>query len=128
MGKEKILIIDDDPDMVEALKIILETGGYSVITAYEGSEGLRKAKEENPDLIILDFILPKENGDVICKKIKEDENLSKIPVIILTAMAEKMNIKFFDKTPEVKLPADEYIDKPIQPKDLLEKIEKILRK
>lgn len=128
MGREKILIVDDDSDMVEALKIILEAGGYSVITASDGEEGLRRIRGEKPDLIILDLILPKESGDVVCRRIKEDKDFAKIPVIILTAMAEKMNIKFFDQKPELKLPADEYIDKPIQPKDLLEKIEKILRR
>lgn len=127
MSKKKILIVDDDPDMVEALKIILETNSYSVIIAQDGEEGFRKIKSECPDLIILDLIMPKVGGDMVCKKIKEDKECAHLPVIILTAMAEKMNIKFFDKIPEISTSPDEYLDKPIQPRDLLEKIEKLLK-
>lgn len=122
----KILVIDDDPDLVEALKIILETGSYRVISAFDGEEGLRRAKEENPDLIILDLLLPKEDGDVLCRELKADPRYANVPILVLTAVAEKMSSKLFPKHRIRSLPADDYVDKPVQPQDLLGRVERLL--
>ncbi len=124
--KAKILVIDDDPDLVEALKIILETGSYRVISAFDGEEGLRKVKEENPDLIILDLLLPKEDGDVLCRELKADPRYANVPILVLTAVAEKMSSKLFPKHRIRSLPADDYVDKPVQPQDLLGRVDRLL--
>ena len=121
-----ILVIDDDPDLVEALKITLETGSYRVISAFDGEEGLRRVKEENPDLIILDLLLPKEDGDVLCRELKADPRYANVPILVLTAVAEKMSSKLFPKHRIRSLPADDYVDKPVQPQDLLGRVERLL--
>ncbi len=122
----KILVIDDDPDLVEALKITLETRSYRVVSAFDGKEGLRKVKEENPDLIILDLLLPKKDGDVLCRQLKGNSQYADIPILILTAVAEKVDVKVFPKHKISSLPADDYVHKPIQPKDLLDRVKKLL--
>ncbi len=122
----KILVIDDDPDLVEALKIILKTGSYRVISAFNGEKGLKKVRQENPDLIILDLLLPKGNGDVICRELKGDPRYADIPILVLTAVAEKVNTKLFPEHKISSLPADDYVAKPIQPQDLLDRVKKLL--
>lgn len=122
----KILVIDDDPDLVEALRIILETGSYRVISAFDGEEGLKRVKEENPDLIILDLLLPKEDGDVLCRELKADPRYTNVPILVLTAVAEKVSSKLFPEHRIRSLPADDYVDKPIQPHDLLGRVRKLL--
>lgn len=122
----RILIIDDDPDLVQALKIILETGSYRVISASDGEEGLRKVKEENPDLVILDLLLPKVDGDVLCRELKADSQYVHIPILILTALAEKANLKLFPTGKAGPLLADDYVDKPVQPEDLLDRVKRLL--
>jgi len=124
----KILVVDDDPDLVEALKIILETASYRVISAFDGEEGLRRVKEENPDLIILDLLLPKEDGDVLCRELKADPRYANVPILVLTAVAEKMSSKLFPKHRIKSLPADDYVDKPVQPQDLLGRVDRLLAK
>ena len=122
----KILVIDDDPDLVETLKIILETRSYRILSAFDGEEGLKKVKEENPDLIILDLLLPKEDGDVLCRELKGDPRYADIPILVLTAVAEKMSAKLFPTHKISSLPADDYVDKPVQPQDLLDRVKKLL--
>lgn len=122
----KILVIDDDPDLVEALKIILETESYQVVSAFDGKEGLKKVKEENPHLIILDLLLPKKDGDILCRELKGDPRYADIPILVLTAVAEKVDIKVFPKHKISSLPADDYVHKPIQPQDLLDRVKKLL--
>lgn len=78
----KILLVDDDPDFVEATKIVLESAPYQVEVAYNGREALAKVHEEKPDLIILDIIMPEQDGFKVCKVLKEDPELSKIPIKI----------------------------------------------
>ena len=88
--KTKILLVDDDKDFVEATKIVLESRPYEVICAYNGNEGIAKAREEKPDLIILDIIMPIKNGFNAAEELKNDPELKKIPVIMLTSFSEKV--------------------------------------
>src|SRR3972149_4990359 len=78
---KKILIVDDDPDLVEAVTMILESKNYDVAAAYGGIEGLQKVKTENPDLIVLDVLMPDKDGYVVCKELKSDPQLRNIPVL-----------------------------------------------
>src|SRR4030042_6155863 len=87
--RAKILLIDDDPDFVEATKVVLESQPYEVITALSGKEGLEKVREQKPDLILLDIIMPGVDGFQVCQQLKKDRQLAKIPVIMITSFSEK---------------------------------------
>lgn len=126
--KAKILLIDDDIDFVEATKIVLESKPYEVIVAYDGDDGLRKAREENPDLIILDIIMPVKDGFTTAEQLKKDAELSKIPVLILTSFAEKGGETSIAVSGGLTLETEDYIDKPISPEELLSKVEKHLKR
>ena len=125
-SKARILVIDDDSDLVEALKIVLEMESYEVISAPDGKNGLEKVEQEKPDLVILDLLLPKEDGVVLCRELKGNPRYSDIPILILTALAEEVNTKLFSKHEMSSLPADDYAGKPIQPQDLLVRVNKLL--
>lgn len=125
----KILLIDDDVDIVEAMKIVLESKGYKVLTAYEGESGYKKAEEENPDLIILDVVMKtKDQGFQISYKLKSNPNLSNIPILMLTSIGKETGFKFHPETDEEYLPVDDFVEKPIKPKELISKVEKLLGK
>jgi len=126
--KAKILLIDDDVDFVEATKIVLESKPYEVIVAYEGNEGLRKASEEKPDLIILDVIMPVKDGFTVAEQFKKDPELSKIPVVMLTAYAGMGGETSVPVSAGLTLEAEDYIDKPVSPEELLQRVEKQMKK
>ena len=126
--KAKILLIDDDIDFVESTKIILESKPYEVIVAHNGDEGLQKAREGNPDLILLDVIMPVKDGFTAAEQIKKDPQLSKIPVLMLTAFAAKGQETSIPVSRGFTLETEDYIDKPISPKELLARVEKHLKK
>jgi len=124
----KILLIDDDVDFVEATRMVLESKPYEVIVAYEGDEGLRKAREENPDLVILDIIMPGKDGFVTAEQFKKDPALSKIPILILTSYAEKGGQSSIPVWGGLTLETEDYIDKPISPQELLTRVENHLKR
>jgi two-component system alkaline phosphatase synthesis response regulator PhoP len=123
MAGEKILIADDEPDILTILKCNLESEGYKVVTSNDGNEALNKVKSEKPDLVLLDVMMPKINGWEVCKKIKSDAQTSCIPVIILTAKAQSV-----DELMSFECGADEYIPKPFDFPNILENIKKLLKK
>ena len=126
--KAKVLLIDDDVDFVEATKIVLESKPYEVIVAYEGNEGLRKAREEKPDLIILDVIMPVKDGFTAAEEFKKDPELSKIRVVMLTSFAEKGGETSIAASRGLTLETEDYIDKPVSPEELLNMVEKQLKR
>lgn len=121
--KKKILLIDDEEDLIEELKLGLEGNGCEVLTAYDGQEGLEKARREKPDLILLDILMPEVNGFQVCHDLKKDTATQSIPVIMLTAMAQEK-----DKSWGKECGADAYITKPCAMKPLLSKIKSLLFK
>ena len=123
--KAKILLVDDDPDLVAATSMVLETK-YEVITATEGEEGLKKAKEENPDLIILDVIMPVKDGFTAAEQLKKDPKLSEIPIIMLTSYAERKGETNIPASKGMMLEAEDYIEKPVKPEELLKRVEELL--
>lgn len=125
-SKAKILIVDDDVDFVESTKTILEAEPYNVIVANQGDEGLQKAKGENPDLIILDVIMPVKDGFTAAEQLKKDPVLSKIPVIMLTAFSAKGGETSIPRSRGFTLETEDYIEKPVRPEDLLAAVKKIL--
>jgi two-component system alkaline phosphatase synthesis response regulator PhoP len=124
----KILIVDDDPDLVEAVTMILESKDYDVIAAYGGIEGLEKAKTEEPDLIVLDVMMPDKDGYAVCKELKADPQYSKIPILLLTAVVSKISTTRYTQQMGLETEADDYIDKPVEPAELVKRIEILLGK
>ena len=125
---KKILIIDDDPDLVEAVTMILESKNYDVAAAYGGIEGLQKAKTEKPDLVVLDVMMPDKDGYAVCKELKADPSMKNIPVLLLTAVASKISTTRYTQQMGLETEADDYIDKPVEPEALVKRIEGLLSK
>lgn len=116
----KVLVVDDDANIVKLIKLYLEKGGYSVCTAYNGVEALEVWKKENPSIVILDIMMPELDGNGVCREIRKT---SDIPIIMLTAKGET-----FDKVLSLELGADDYLVKPFEPKELIARIKAILRR
>jgi len=122
MDKKRILIVDDEADIVESIKFSLELEGFECLEANDGEEALFKAKEERPDLILLDIMLPKINGYKVSRTLKFDDQYKDIPIIMLTARAQEKDIKIGETTG-----ANEYITKPFDMEELLALITKYLK-
>lgn len=125
----KILVVDDDPDMREALQMILESGGYSVVMAEDGEKCLVKLKEEQPDLVILDLLMPRMDGFEVCKALK-DPRYAKYarPIIILSSVQEGVSQRRYELETGVLLDVDDYVEKPIESGVLLERVGKIIKR
>ena len=119
---KKILLVDDEPQLVEMVKMRLEANNYEVILASDGEEALEKARGEKPDLIILDIMLPKLDGYKVCRMLKFDDKYSSIPVIMFTARSQES-----EKSMGKEVGADAYIIKPFEPEMLLGKIKELLK-
>jgi len=125
----KILIVDDDRDFVEISRATLESKGYQVVPAYNGKEGLEKALKEDPDLIVLDVMMEKlDDGFSVCRELKNDPELKKIPVLMVTGITQKTGLKFSPLTDGEYLPAEDLMDKPIKPTALLKRVENLLNR
>jgi DNA-binding response OmpR family regulator len=125
----KILIVDDDKDLVEATRIVLENKRYDVEVAYNRSEAMDKIKKAKPDLILLDIMMDRlDDGFTICYKLKHDINFERIPVLVISSIREKTGYQYSPKPDDAYFKADDYAEKPIQPADLLQRIEKLLTK
>jgi len=123
MSSPRILIIEDEQDVVDLLTLHLRKAGFALSTATDGAAGLRKAREESPALIILDLLLPKMPGLEICKVLKTDLATRQIPILMLTAKAEEI-----DRIVGLEFGADDYVTKPFSPRELVLRINAILRR
>ena len=119
--KKHILIVEDEIELNEMIKMRLEANDFEITTAFDGQDGLEKARELEPDLIILDLMLPKIDGYKVCGLLKSDSRYNKIPIIIFTALAQTSN-----KDIGMDLGADAYITKPFQSEVLLTKIKELM--
>jgi len=126
MPGARILLIDDDHDFVEATRTVLESGPYEVTVAYDGDEGLAKVEEERPDLVLLDIIMPTRDGFQVCEKLKGDPELWHIPVIMLTSLSQRISDTAYSVLDGLMLEADDFIDKPVRPTELLARIARLL--
>lgn len=126
--RAKILLVDDDIDFVEATKSVLESKPYDVIVALEGDEALRKAREEKPDLILLDIIMPVKDGFTAAEQLKKDPQLRKIPTLMLTSFSTRRGETTIPVSRGFTLDVEDYIEKPISPQELLAKIGEYLEK
>jgi len=125
--KKKILLVDDDPDFVEAVRVIVESGGYAVRVAYDGEEGLEAVAAEKPDLIVLDVMMPVMNGHETCARLKADAETAKIPIILLTAVADRVTTSTYSHRDMLESEAEDYLPKPVEPAELLELIKSWLK-
>lgn len=121
MANEKlILVVDDDPDLVESVSMKLESENYRVAKAYDGVEAWEKIKEETPDLVILDVMMPRKNGYEVCDEIKKDPAYQQIIVLLLTAVADAVPNTTYTHMDGKKTMADDFIPKPIDLDKLME--------
>jgi two-component system alkaline phosphatase synthesis response regulator PhoP len=111
---KKILVVDDEPDLVEAVSIVLENKGYAVVKAYGGVEGLKKARTENPDLIVLDVMMPDKDGYAVCKELKADANYRSIPILLLTAVISNIPTSKYTQEMGLETEADDFVVKPVE--------------
>lgn len=124
----KILLVDDDPSFVTAMTPVLESKGYKVEAAYDSEEAMEKIEMLKPDLILLDIMMERLTaGFDLCYRLKHDPEMKKIPVLAVSAITEKTGFKFSPATDEEYFEADGYVEKPVKPADLLERIEKLLK-
>lgn len=123
MAREKILVVDDESDILSLVQYNLEKEGFKVITASDGQEALRRIASELPQAIILDLMLPQIDGLEVCRQIKRNEATSGIPVIMLTARGEEI-----DRVVGFELGADDYITKPFSPRELILRLKAILKR
>ena len=121
-----ILLVDDDPDFVAATRLVLEKAGYDVRTALRGQAGLDLARQKTPDLIILDIIMPDQDGFTVCEALKADPELRHVPVMMLTSFAGRVSETSIALRQGMMLEAEDYVDKPVRPPELLRRIEKLL--
>ena len=125
---KKILLVDDDVDFCEATKLLLESKTYEVVLAYDGKEGLDKVRTEKPDLVILDVMMPEMNGYDVCVILKADPGLKKIPVILLTAIDQALFKTHYTQHMGLMTEADDYIAKPVEPGELVKRVDALLNK
>jgi two-component system phosphate regulon response regulator PhoB len=123
MAKRKILIVEDDRDIVEMVEYNLREDGYATVSALNGEDGVNLAKREQPDLIILDIMLPIIDGFEVCRTLKSDDTTAHIPIIILSAKSQET-----DKVVGLELGADDYVTKPFSPRELIARIRAIMRR
>ena len=120
--KQRILVVDDEPDAVELIGFNLKAAGYEVTTAADGEEALKKARGELPNLIVLDLMLPEVDGLEVCKILRRDPKTSGIPIVMLTAKAAEI-----DRVLGLELGADDYVTKPFSPRELVLRVKRLLR-
>ncbi len=123
MAKESVLIVEDDPDIVELLQYTLEREGYPVLVALNGEKGLSEAQRRRPGLILLDLMLPGLDGLEVCKALKSDDSTKSIPVVMLTAKGEESDVVL-----GLEFGADDYVRKPFSPRELVARIRAVLRR
>ena len=123
MKRGKIVVIEDEADIREVVVYNLERDGYRVWAAADGAEGLRKVAKENPDLVLLDLMLPEIDGIDVCRKLKSDPLTQAIPVIIVTAKGEESDVVL-----GLGVGADDYVTKPFSPKELVARVRAVLRR
>lgn len=121
--RQRILVVDDEPEAIELLEFNLKQAGFDVMSAVDGAEALKKAHASVPDLIILDLMLPEVDGLEVCKLLRRDPKTSAVPIIMLTAKAAEI-----DRVLGLELGADDYVTKPFSPRELVLRVKKLLQR
>jgi CheY-like chemotaxis protein len=126
MSNPYILVVDDDPDLVETVAMMLESKGCEVGRAYDGIEGEESIKERRPDLIVLDVMMPRKDGYVLCAELKAKEDTRDIPVVLLTAVGEAVPTTKYTHADGMSTEADDYVSKPIDTEGLWDVVSGLL--
>jgi len=127
--EEKVLLVDDEVDFIEVNKVALENKGYKVVAAYDEKEALEKALKEKPDVIILDVMLKRKTGGFnVARELRKYEEIRNTPVIMLTAIRERMDIQEKIEPDKEWLPVTEFLEKPVPPDKLIEKVADVLHR
>jgi len=124
--KKRILLVDDEPDFCAIVQGQLEKEGFDVEVAYDGVEGLEKVKDNPPDAIILDVMMPEMDGYEACKKLKSDDKYADIPILMLTAVADKVSSTRYSHYDGMSMEADDYLPKPASAEDITQSIKSLL--
>ena len=123
MARQNVLVVEDDPDIVELLRYNLEREGYVVHVAQDGEKGLAEARRRKPDVVLLDLMLPEVDGLEVCRRLRAAEETVRVPVIMLTAKGEET-----DMVLGLEMGADDYVTKPFSPREVLARIRAVLRR
>jgi two-component system alkaline phosphatase synthesis response regulator PhoP len=126
MGKQTVLIVDDEPDFVTMLKQDLQSEGYAVEVAYNGVEAIQKVKQSPPDIIVLDIMMPEKDGFAVCSELKNDDRYADIPIILLTAVSDHVSSSQYSHSQALDVEADDYLSKPASFEEILESIRSLL--
>ncbi len=126
MAKKYVLIVDDDPDLVETVGMLLESKGYEVGKAYDGIEGEEAIKKRRPDVLVLDVMMPRKDGYKLCRELKADKSTRDIPVILLTAVGEAVPTTTYTHAEGMSTEAEDFIPKPVDVPTLVEAVERLL--
>ncbi len=120
---ERILIVDDEPDIIELLEYNLEQAGYTVVTARDGASAFAEVRRQPPDVVLLDLMLPDISGTEVCRRLKKDPSTEQIPILMITARSEEI-----DRVVGFELGADDYITKPFSPREVVLRVQAVLRR
>jgi two-component system alkaline phosphatase synthesis response regulator PhoP len=126
MGKQTVLIVDDEPDFVTMLKQDLQGEGYAVEVAYNGVEAIQKVKQSPPDIIVLDIMMPEKDGFAVCSELKNDDRYADIPIILLTAVSDHVSSSQYSHSQALDVEADDFLSKPASFEEILESIRSLL--
>ena len=126
----KVLVVDDDPDILDAVSMILESRGYQVVTARDGIEALATLKAETPDLMILDLLMPKMDGFAVLRELQDGRwsNYRQTPILVLSSIREEASRRRYELETATQLDVDDYVEKPISPDILLERVERLIKR
>jgi CheY-like chemotaxis protein len=126
-SKTKIMVVEDDLDEAKLIKMVLEGEGYEAVCAFNGKEALEKLESDKPALIVLDVMMPEMDGFSFCSKVRSSPEYENIPVIMLTGVAKRIHDTKYPMNGIMRAEAEEYLEKPVKPEDLLQAITKLLK-
>lgn len=125
-AQPKVLVVDDDPDILDAITTILSTQPYSIDTARDGIECVDKVKADVPDLIVLDLLMPKKDGFAVVRELRDNPRYAKVPILILTSVREDASRRRYELETGLAMDVQDYVEKPVSPADLLERVSNLL--
>jgi DNA-binding response OmpR family regulator len=125
-AQPRIMVVDDDPDILDALTTILGTQPYTIETARDGVECVDKVRAEIPDLIVLDLLMPKKDGFAVVRELRENPRYAGIPILILTSVREDASRRRYELETGLAMNVQDYVEKPVSPQDLLDRVKSLL--